>query len=111
MSTHFDTTLSVPDRPAPFWRPGSEDDSKKILLIEAGPDYPDEDAIPDDVRESRGLGGPNHDWRYTVTPIAGRTLGFLRGKVIGGTSAVKACAAQRGDPRDFDEWTKLGLEG
>ena len=89
----------------------SEDNSKQILLIEAGPDYPDEDVLPNDVRDSRGLGGPNHDWRYSVIPVAGRNLSFLRGKVVGGTSAVNACAAQWGNPADFDEWTKLGLQG
>lgn len=89
----------------------SEDSSKQILLIEAGPDYPDENAIPNDVRDSRGLGGPDHDWRYTVIPVAGRTMNFLRGKVVGGTSAVNACAAQWGNPSDFDEWTKSGLQG
>ncbi len=89
----------------------SENNSKQILLIEAGPDYPDENAIPDDVRDSRGLGGPDHDWRYTVIPVAGRTMNFLRGKVVGGTSAVNACAAQWGNPSDFEEWTKLGIRG
>lgn len=86
----------------------SENPAKSIALIEAGPDYPDETSLPPDLKDSRGLGGPDHDWKLTVVPIDGRTLPFLRGKVVGGTSAVNAAAAQWGHPADFAIWQRLG---
>jgi choline dehydrogenase len=87
----------------------SEDPSKRVLLLEAGPDYPDERVIPPDLLDSRNLAGPDHDWRYTVIPVEGRTLPFQRGKVVGGTSAVNAVAAQWARPADFDAWERLGI--
>lgn len=87
----------------------SEDQNKTVALIEAGPDYLDEASLPTDLKDSRGLGGPSHDWKLSVTPLEGRTLGFLRGKVVGGTSAVNAAVAQWGHPADFEIWERLGL--
>ena len=87
----------------------SENRSKSVALFEAGPDYPDEKSLPPDLSDSRGLGGPAHDWKITVTPVQGRSLGFLRGKVVGGTSAVNAAVFQWGSPADFAIWERLGL--
>ena len=66
----------------------SEIPDKSVALFEAGPDYPDEHSLPEDLNDSRGLGGPAHDWKITVTPVEGRSMGYLRGKVVGGTSAI-----------------------
>jgi choline dehydrogenase len=86
----------------------SENSGRSVALFEAGPDYPDEQSIPADLTDSRGLGGPAHDWKITVIPVEGRTLGFLRGKVVGGTSAMNAAVWQWGCPADFALWEKLG---
>ena len=86
----------------------SENPDKSIALFEAGPDYPDEQSLPADLSDSRGLGGPAHDWKITVTPVEGRSIGFLRGKVVGGTSAVNAAVFQWGSPADFAIWERLG---
>ncbi len=86
----------------------AENPHRSVLLLEAGPDYPDEESIPMDLLDSRNLGGPDHDWRYEVIPTEGRTLPFLRGKVVGGTSAINAAAIQWGSPADFDAWESLG---
>jgi choline dehydrogenase len=87
----------------------SDNPSRRVLLLEAGPDYPDEMSIPADLMDSRGLGGPDHDWRISVVPVEGRSIPFLRGKVVGGTSAVNAAIAQWGRPEDFAAWERLGL--
>lgn len=86
----------------------SENSERTVALFEAGPDYPDERSLPHDLSDSRGLGGPAHDWKITVTPVEGRSVGFLRGKVVGGTSAVNAAAFQWGKPADFAIWQQLG---
>jgi choline dehydrogenase len=86
----------------------SENPSKSIALCEAGPDYPDEESLPPDLSDSRGLGGPAHDWKITAAPVEGRSIGFMRGKVVGGTSAVNAAAFQWGSPADFAIWEGLG---
>jgi choline dehydrogenase-like flavoprotein len=61
----------------------SENPNKSIALFEVGPDYPDEQSLPPDLSDLRGLGGPAHDWKITVTPVEGRSIGFLCGKVVG----------------------------
>ena len=51
----------------------SEDPGRSVLLLEAGPDYPEFDRLPDDIKRGNNLlksaFGP-HTWEYvaTVTP-------------------------------------------
>jgi choline dehydrogenase len=86
----------------------SENPNIRVLLLEAGPDYADEKIMPADLLDSRNLGGPDHDWRYTAIPVEGRTMPYQRGKVVGGTSAINAVAALWARPADFDAWERLG---
>jgi choline dehydrogenase len=86
----------------------SENPDTRVLLLEAGPDYSSEMAMPADLLDSKNLAGPAHDWRYTAIPVDGRTMPYLRGKVVGGTSAINAAAAQWALPADFDAWENLG---
>src|SRR5207249_10851959 len=51
----------------------------------------------------------DHDWGLTAEAMAGRTIPYPRGKVVGGSSAVNGTIALRGDPADFDEWVARGL--
>ncbi len=87
----------------------SEDRKRQVLLLEAGPDYPNEISTPADILNSRNIAGPAHDWRYIAHPVEGRTIPFQRGKIVGGTAAINAAAFQWGRPRDFEVWTELGL--
>jgi len=80
----------------------------KILLLEAGPDYENDAAIPRDLLDSKNLAGPPHDWGYMACPVAGRTMLYRRGKVVGGTSAINAAAALWPRPADFDLWVEHG---
>jgi choline dehydrogenase len=86
----------------------SEEPNTSVLLMEAGPDYDPEDAIPPDLLDSRNIAGPPHDWGYTAHPLDDRTMPYQRGKVVGGTSSINAAAALWGRPSDFDTWVKLG---
>jgi choline dehydrogenase-like flavoprotein len=86
----------------------SEDPRMSVLLLEAGPDFPLTD-IPDAVRHVRnGSGVFEFDWGYS-DPGIGAAL--PRGKLVGGSSAVNATIALRGQPEDYDRWAELGATG
>ena len=85
----------------------SEDSHRRVLLIEAGPDYPSIDRIPKTLLNSR-QNPQDHDWGFAAEMVTGRTAPYARGKVAGGSSSVNACLALRGTPADYDEWKALG---
>jgi choline dehydrogenase len=86
----------------------SEDPSRRVLLIEAGPDYLSLEATPADLLYGQ-VSLVDHDWGFGADAGAGRTIPYPRGKVTGGSSAVNGTIALRGDPADFDEWAERGL--
>ncbi len=86
----------------------SEDRRRRVLLLEAGPDYPTIDATPHDLRDSTWISVVKHDWGFKAEAVKGREIEFPRGKVTGGSSAVNASIALRGVPADYDEWATLG---
>jgi len=87
----------------------SEDPRIRVLLIESGPDYPNAESLPEDLRNVNHASFNDHDWGLTYTPSAtSRTLPFARGRVVGGSSAVNTAIALRGVPDDYDEWARLG---
>jgi choline dehydrogenase len=89
----------------------SEDFDRSVLLLEAGPDYPDLAALPSDIR-SGFTPAYSHDWGYQSEPgKLGRIIALPRGKIVGGCSATNATIALRGTPNDFDEWTHEGNVG
>jgi choline dehydrogenase len=91
----------------------SEDSGRSVLLLEAGPDYPDLDRLPDDLRHGHSSGpaaaGP-HMWGYMATANAHQPqpIPIPRGKVTGGCSAVNGTILLRGLPEDFDNWASWG---
>ena len=86
----------------------SEDPARRVLLLEAGPDYPTVEATPADLRDSTWISVVQHDWGFKADAIKGREIEFPRGKVTGGSSAVNATIALRGVPADYDGWASLG---
>jgi choline dehydrogenase-like flavoprotein len=57
---------------------------------------------------------PRSDWcfRTEAEPaLAGRSIPYPRGKVIGGSSSINGMIYMRGDAADFDQWRQLGLAG
>jgi choline dehydrogenase len=86
----------------------SEDPNRTVLLVEAGPDYPDLSDTPFDLINSHNNSYTNHDWGFNYEPTRGREVNFPRGRVIGGSSAVNTTIALRGVPEDYDEWAELG---
>jgi choline dehydrogenase len=86
----------------------SEERARRVLLLEAGPDYPTVESTPDDLRNCRRMSLRAHDWGLTAEAVPGRVIPYPRGRVVGGSSAVNAAIALRGVPADYDEWAALG---
>ena len=91
----------------------SEDAGRSVLLLEAGPDYPDFERLPDDLKQGnnvwRSAYGP-HTWEYmaTATPRQPQQVPLPRGKVTGGSSAINGQVLFRGIPEDYDNWASWG---
>jgi choline dehydrogenase len=91
----------------------SEDRGRSVLLLEAGPDYPDFAHLPPDLKygynTAAALVGP-HNWSFTGIANAHQTDPMLvpRGKAVGGTSAINGQVVLRGTPEDYDEWATWG---
>jgi choline dehydrogenase len=86
----------------------SEDPARRVLLVEAGPDYPTLESTPADLRDGWRMSLRDHDWGLTAHAVPGRVIRYPRGRVVGGSSAVNATIALRGVPADYDEWAALG---
>ena len=85
---------------------------RKVLLIEAGPDYPDAESLPPDIASGVAGAASSHDWGYVSAPDEnGREIELPRAKLTGGCSATNATLALRGLPDDYDEWAALGNSG
>jgi choline dehydrogenase len=83
----------------------------RVLLLEAGPDYPAEDSWPADIADGGQLAS-SHDWGLRSEPgVGGTVLDVPRGRIVGGSSAVNACFALRGHPGDYDAWAARGNAG
>src|SRR5262249_45345634 len=96
----------------------SEDSRHDVVLLEAGPDYPEaserSEVLPPDLRDGRQNALLSHDWDFLYRATnhwwwSALPMGFPRGRVVGGSSAVNTCIALRGQPYDYDEWAALGL--
>ena len=89
----------------------TERSANEVLLDEAGPDYPDDAGLPDDLRDGTRNSMQLHDWGLWHRPNPAWPVPFFfpRGKVVGGSSAVNTCIALRGRPEDYDEWASRGL--
>jgi choline dehydrogenase len=91
----------------------SRDPGTRVLLLEAGgkDDYFWID-IP--VGYLYTIGNPRTDWCYKIEPdpgLNGRSIGYARGKVLGGCSSINAMIYMRGQKSDYDHWAALGNRG
>ncbi|MQF67679.1 choline dehydrogenase [SAR202 cluster bacterium AD-802-F09_MRT_200m] len=91
----------------------SSDPNTSVLLLEAGgkDNYFWID-IP--VGYLYTIGNPRTDWCYQTEPdpgLNGRSIGYARGKVLGGCSSINAMIYMRGQRSDYDHWEELGNRG
>ncbi|MFC3674125.1 GMC family oxidoreductase [Ferrovibrio xuzhouensis] len=91
----------------------SRDPANKVLLLEAGgKDNWIWFHIP--IGYLFAIGNPRSDWCFRTEPVPGlngRSIGYARGKVIGGCTAINAMVYMRGQARDYDTWRQMGLTG
>ena len=91
----------------------AENANTSVLLLEAGPDYPDPANLPDEIKfgHTRFAEAPDseHNWalRGTITKEQGE-IHVAQGKVIGEGSSINGQDMQRGFPEDFDAWSFMG---
>jgi choline dehydrogenase-like flavoprotein len=91
----------------------SADPRHRVLLLEAG----GRDNwiwlhIP--VGYLFAIGNPRADWLFKTASepgLNGRAIGYPRGRVLGGSSAINGMIYMRGQAADYDGWRQLGLEG
>ena len=87
----------------------SADPSVKVLLLEAG-GRDDWFWIHVPVGYLRCIGNPRTDWCYRTEAepgLNGRSIGYARGKVLGGSSSINGMLYLRGQSGDYDEWARL----
>lgn len=99
----------------------SEDPSKQVALVEAGPDTPPE-AVPEVIADSYpGLSyfDPKYHWSalrvFARNPRSNSAVvpptRLEQAKVMGGGSSINGQFAVRGLPHDYDEWEAMGAAG
>lgn len=91
----------------------TKDGTRNVLLVEAG-GQDDWYWIDIPVGYLYTIGNPRTDWcfRTEADPgLNGRSLGYARGKVLGGCSSINAMVYMRGQKVDYDYWASLGNRG
>ena len=91
----------------------TEDSSCSVLLIESG----DKSQHPL-IRVPTGVGvvwkKRLFDWKLKSTKnsnLNNREIELMRGKLLGGSSAINAMTHVRGAPADYDGWQNAGCDG
>jgi choline dehydrogenase len=81
----------------------SEEESRSVCLVEAGPDYGpyDDGGWPQEILDARAV-PKTHDWGLEGD------VSLLRARIIGGCSAHNACFVVWGARDDYDEWQANG---
>src|SRR3954464_9092926 len=91
----------------------SRDPSTRVLLLEAG-GKDDHFRIGIPVGYLYTIANPRTDWCYRTEPdehLAGRSIHYARGRVLGGCSSINAMIYMRGQKEDWDHWAALGNRG
>ncbi|MCC7489435.1 MAG: GMC family oxidoreductase N-terminal domain-containing protein [Gammaproteobacteria bacterium] len=90
----------------------SADPSVSVLLLEAG-GRDDWFWIDVPVGYLYTIANPRTDWCYKTEAdehLAGRSIHYARGRVLGGCSSINAMIYMRGQREDYDHWAALGNE-
>ncbi|MEZ5102151.1 MAG: GMC family oxidoreductase N-terminal domain-containing protein [Thermoleophilia bacterium] len=91
----------------------SDDPARRVLLLEAGPDFPEEAEFPPGFvsggHQFMYQYAAEHDWGYWSEPLYGeRPIRLPRGRLVGGSTMTNAQMWVRAAPYDFDRWQANG---
>ncbi|KAJ7159321.1 alcohol oxidase [Mycena crocata] len=92
----------------------SEDPSVSVLVIEAGAANLDDPEILTPASFGGHFGKPQYDWAFQTVAQAScenRSFPFIRGKGLGGSSAINFFQYHRPARSDIDAWGALGNAG
>jgi choline dehydrogenase len=88
----------------------SADPAVRVLVLEAGrPDWRADVFIHMPAALAFPIGSRFYDWRYQSEPepfMGGRRVYHARGKVLGGSSSINGMIFQRGNPMDYEKWSR-----
>jgi len=88
----------------------SADPKHRVLVLEAGrPDYKWDVFIHMPAALAFPIGNKNYDWMYESEPepfMKNRKIYHARGKVLGGSGSINGMIWQRGNPLDYERWSK-----
>jgi len=92
----------------------SERTDKRVLLLEAGPDFPDLSRLPDEIRDAGAPVLSGYNWDFTANVRGGGSVRnvpqfpYCMGKIVGGSSSVNGAIALRPLADDFARWAAAG---
>ncbi|WP_149137069.1 GMC family oxidoreductase [Cupriavidus campinensis] len=87
----------------------TQDADVNVLLLEAG-GKDDYHWIHIPVGYLYCIGNPRTDWMYRTVAepgLNGRSLGYPRGRVLGGSSSINGMIYMRGQREDYDDWARI----
>jgi len=88
----------------------SADPNNEVLVLEAGrPDYKWDVFIQMPAALAFPIGNKHYDWKYESEPepfMNNRKIYHARGKVLGGSGSINGMIWQRGNPLDYERWSK-----
>ncbi|KLU15222.1 MULTISPECIES: GNAT family N-acetyltransferase [Xenorhabdus] len=91
----------------------TEDPQINVLLLEAGQErHSPLLSVP--MGEVLLMGNPRYDWCFITEPdptLNQRRLQIPRGRLLGGSNAINGLIFVRGQPDDFDGWSRMGNPG
>ena len=88
----------------------SADPERRVLVLEAGrPEYAWDLFVQMPAALTYPIGNRFYDWRYQSEPeprTHDRRIYHARGKILGGSSSINGMIFQRGNPIDFEKWSR-----
>jgi choline dehydrogenase len=88
----------------------SADPTHRVCLLEAGrPDYGWDIFIHMPAALTYPIGNQYYDWGYESEPepfMHNRRIAHGRGKLLGGSSSINGMIFQRGNPLDYERWSR-----
>lgn len=91
----------------------TEHPDRRVLLLEAGPDYgPDPSGWPPEMTDAMSYQPDSHAWGHLhVGQPARQAFPLSQARAVGGSSTINSCVWLRGSAADYDGWAAMGNPG